>query len=91
MQHIFCVAINDPYVMSGWGDAMVRPPVLSCKHTYSDSRFLHPDCPQGIGGKKRNGVRVGGGKIRMVGDPRGELARALGMEADLTKELGGVR
>ena len=36
-------------------------------------------------------MRVGGGKIRMVGDPRGEFTRALGMEADLTKELGGVR
>ena len=30
---------------------------------------------QGIGGKKRNGVRVGGGKIRMMGDPFGEFTR----------------
>ena len=30
---------------------------------------------QGIGGKKRNGVRVGGGKIRMMGDPSAEFTR----------------
>ena len=30
---------------------------------------------QGIGGKKRSGMRVGGGKIRMMGDPFGEFTR----------------
>jgi len=46
---------------------------------------------EGIGGKKRNGVRVGGGKIRMMGDPLGEFTRALGMEIDSTDYLGGTR
>jgi len=42
VEYIFCFAAFDPFIMSGFGDAI------------------------GIGGKKRNGVRVGGGEIKVI-------------------------
>jgi 2-Cys peroxiredoxin 5 len=31
------------------------------------------------------------GKVRMLADPKAELAKALGLELDLTEKLGNVR
>ena len=39
----------------------------------------------------RNGVRVGGGKIRMMGDPRGQVTGALGMQMEMDLQYGGTR
>ena len=46
---------------------------LTYINVYQSNTYSH--FSQGIGGKKRNGVRVGGGKIRMMGDPFGDFTR----------------
>ncbi|XP_041352984.1 peroxiredoxin-5, mitochondrial-like [Gigantopelta aegis] len=53
---ITCVSVNDPFVMSAWGQSLKAE-----------------------------------GKIRMLADPRCEFTKALGMELDCTKLLGGWR
>ena len=52
---IFCISVNDPFVMAAWGEA----------HNVQ-------------------------GKVRMLGDPAGELTKSLGFEQNLPP-LGGLR
>uniref|UniRef100_A0A7S3UNR0 Thioredoxin domain-containing protein n=1 Tax=Oxyrrhis marina TaxID=2969 RepID=A0A7S3UNR0_OXYMA len=59
VEMIVCVAVNDAFVMSGWGDA------------------------QGVGGK-----------VRMLADPQGEMAKAMGLVLDndvVKANLGNAR
>ncbi|HTV11714.1 MAG TPA: peroxiredoxin [Acidimicrobiales bacterium] len=56
VDRIFCVAVNDPYVMAAWG--------------------------------RSQGVED---KVTMLADGNGELARAMGLEVDLTGGGLGIR
>lgn len=56
VDEIWCVSVNDGYVMAAWG-------------------------------REQNAT----GKIRMLGDGSGELARKLGLEVDLSKSGMGTR
>jgi peroxiredoxin len=56
IDEIWCVSVNDAYVMAAWG-------------------------------REQNAI----GKIRMLGDGSAELAKKLGLEADLTKSGMGIR
>jgi peroxiredoxin len=56
VDEIWCVSVNDAYVMAAWG-------------------------------REQDAI----GKIRMLGDGSAELAKALGLERDLTKDGMGIR
>src|SRR6202046_4471296 len=56
IDEVWCVAVNDGYVMAAWG---------------RDQKAI--------------------GKVRMLGDGNGELAKKLGLEVDLTKGGLGLR
>merc|ERR1712038_1363296 len=56
VSQIFCVSVNDPFVMAAWGEN-----------------------------------QNAGGKVRMLADTTGALAKALDLELDLSAVLGSVR